>query len=327
MLLVGDIGGTKTHLALFDPEVGLHDPQIDETFPSAAYPSLEAVVQDFLARRSLSVECAAFGIAGPVVAGRAAVTNLPWMVDAAHLQQTLGFASVKVLNDLSAIAYSVPYLEPADLCTLNAGEAVRGGTIAVIAPGTGLGEGFITWNGDQHVPQDSEGGHTDFGPTTQLEIALLQYLRRRFGRVSYERICAGIGMPNIYAFLRDTGREEEPAWLAEQLAAAQDHTPVIATAGLDQSRPCPICRRTLEIFVSILGAEAGNLALKVMSIGGVYIGGGIPPRILPVLLDGRFMKAFLNKGRLSRVLAPMPIHVILNRNAALLGLAHYGHEA
>ncbi len=324
MLLAGDIGGTKTNLAIFDPTDGLREPVKEQTFPSAKYPSLEAIVHEFLAQTGSKVTRAAFGVAGPVVAGRATITNLPWVMDAAHIQKEFGLEAVGLLNDLASIAYAIPYLEESDLATLNAGRPVPGGAIAVIAPGTGLGEGFLIWNGQHYEAQPSEGGHADFGPTTPLELDLLRYLMGRFEHISYERICSGMGLPNIYAFLRDTGVEEEPEWLAAQLAAASDWTPIIVTTALDAERSCAICRRTLELFISILGAEAGNLALKLLSTGGVYLGGGIPPRILTVLQQGAFMDAFLHKGRLSHVLAPMPVRVILNPKTALLGAAHYG---
>jgi glucokinase len=207
---------------------------------------------------------------------------------------------------------------------LNPGKPVHGGTIAVIAPGTGLGESYLTWDGSRYFPYASEGGHSDFAPTNQLALKLHQYLLDRFGHVSCERVCSGNGIPNIYAFLRDEKYSEEPDWLAEQLERAKDPTPIIAKAALDKKRSCKLCSLTMNTFVSILGAESGNLALKVLSSGGVYLGGGIPPRILPYLDSGIFMQAFLHKGRLASVLSQMPVHVILNRKVALLGAAYYG---
>jgi glucokinase len=228
-------------------------------------------------------------VAGPVVAGRATITNLPWVVDEEQLQAALNLSFVHLLNDLEAIAHAVPFLEPADLHTLNEGQPAPGGTIAVIAPGTGLGEAFLTWDGSRYCPHASEGGHTDFGPVNPLEVELLRYLQDRFEHVSYERICSGLGLPNIYAFLKDSGYADEPAWLAEELTAADDPTPVIVNAALhpayggDEREGSELCVATLNTFVSILGAEAGNLALKVLASGGVYLGGGIPRRILPAL--------------------------------------------
>jgi len=328
MLLAGDIGGTKTNLAVFSPETGPRAPLAEATFPSADYPSLETIVREFLSQTDLKVERASFGVAGPVVAGRATTTNLDWMLDERQLQEALNLSSVRLLNDLDAIAHAVPLLEPADLHTLNQGQPTPGGTIAVVAPGTGLGEAFLTWDGSRYRTHASEGGHADFAPTNRFEIELLRYLQERLGfeHVSYERVCSGRGLPNIYAYLKDSGTACEPAWLAERLAAAHDPTPLIVNAALDGERPCELCVATLDTFVSILGAEAGNLALKVMATGGVYLGGGIPPRILPALEQGRFMEAFRRKGRFSDLLARVPVHVILNPKVALLGAACHGLE-
>jgi len=324
MLLAADIGGTKTNLAIFSPEAELRAPLAEATFPSAGYPSLEAVVLEFLSQVDVEVERASFGVAGPVVAGRATITNLPWVMDEEQLQAALHLSSVRLLNDLAAIAHAVPFLEPADLHTLNEGQPAPDGNIAVVAPGTGLGEAFLTWDGSRYRPHASEGGHADFAPTNPLEIELLRYLHDRFEHVSYERVCSGRGLPNIYAFLKDSGYADEPAWLAEELAAADDPTPVIVNTAL--ARECELCVATLDTFVSILGAEAGNLALKVLASGGVYLGGGIPPRILPALEQGPFMQAFRSKGRMSDLLASVPVHVILNPKAALLGAACHGLE-
>jgi glucokinase len=272
------------------------------------------------------VTCASFGVAGPVVSGKAKITNLPWIIDESQLQEALNLASVDLLNDLEAIACGVPLLGPEDLYTLNEGVEISQGTKAVIAPGTGLGEAFLTWDGTRYRAHPSEGGHADFGPTTPLEIELLHYLNERFGHVSYERICSGHGLPNIYAYLKENARVTEPAWLAEQLAAADDSTPVIVTAALDAKRTCELCKTTLRVFVSVLGAEAGNLALKVLATGGVYLGGGIPPRIIPALERKDFMDSFMRKGRFSELVARIPVHVILNPKIALIGAAAHGLE-
>ncbi len=326
MLLVADIGGTKTNLAIFSLEAGLRAPLAEATFPSTAYPSLEALVVEFLSQVSVKPERASFGVAGPVVAGQATVTNLPWVMDEVQLQTALGLSSVHLLNDLDAIAHAVPRLEPDDLCTLNEGRAAPGGTIAVIAPGTGLGEAFLTWDGTRYRAHASEGGHADFAPTNPLEIGLLRYLQQELEleHVSYERVCSGRGLPNIYTYLKDSGYAEEPAWLGEQLAVADDPTPVIVNAAVDGERPCELCAATLNTFVSILGAEMGNLALKVLATGGVYLGGGIPPRILPTLKHERVMQAFWRKGRMSDLLTHIPVFVILNPKVALLGAACHG---
>jgi glucokinase len=337
VLLAGDVGATKTRLALFSRTAGPRAPLAEATFPSARYPSLEALVQVFLSQTDVGADRAVVGVAGPVVAGRATLTNLPWVVDEVRLKEALGLSSARLLNDLDAIANAVPSLEPDDLHTLNAGEAAPGGALAIVAPGTGLGEAFLIWSGDHYRACPSEGGHTDFAPTSLLQAGLLRYLEGRFERVSYERVCSGLGIPNIYAYLKDSGYAEEPDWLAEELAAAADPTPIIATAALQlpefrsprdtagaSERACELCGATLRTFVSVLGAEAGNLALKVLSTGGVYLGGGIPRRILPALEQVGFMDAFRRKGRFSDLLARMPVHVILNPKTALLGAACFG---
>jgi glucokinase len=328
MLLAGDIGGTKTNLAIYPPEPPLGEPVAEKTLPSAHYQNLESLVREFLSEVNLEVDRAAFGIAGPVVGGRVTTTNLPWEVDGEHLQKVLNLSSVHLLNDLEAIAEAIPHMKRRDLHILNQGRAVPGGSIALIAPGTGLGEAFLTWDGSRYRAHPSEGGHVGFAPASRLETELLHYLRDRhhFDHVSYERVCSGLGIPTIYAFLKDRGHAEEPAWLAEQLLAETDRTPVIVNAALDRERTCELCVATLNMFVSILGAEAGNLALKVLATGGVFVGGGIPPRILPQLENGRFMEAFVRKGRMSGLLARMPVKAILNPKAALLGAAFRGLE-
>jgi glucokinase len=324
MLLAGDVGGTKTNLAVFSPDAGLRAPLAEATFPSGAYVSLEMLVNEFLSHNDLEISRASFGVAGPVVAGRAKITNLPWEMAESRLEEELGFP-VRLLNDLESIAYAVPSLQPEDLATLNEGEVTPGGAIAIIAPGTGLGEAYLVWDGSHYRACASEGGHADFAPNNQLEIDLLRYLQDRFGHVSYERVCSGQGIANIYAFLRHGGYEE-PTWLAKRFAAVDDPTPVIVNAALGAQEPCRICDTALDVFASVLGAEAGNLALKVLSTGGVYLGGGIPPRILPVLKQDGFLEAFQYKGRFSGLLAHVPVHVILNPKAALLGAACYGLE-
>lgn len=326
LLLAGDVGGTKTNLAIFSPEAGLRAPLVEMTLPSSEYPDFEALLQDFLSRIDHPVTRAAFGVAGPVVQGRATITNLGWEMHDAHIAGTFGFDMVHLLNDLVAIASGVPCLEEDDLHTLHVGEPQAGGAIAVIAPGTGLGEGYLTWDGSRYCANASEGGHTDFGPTDELQIGLLRYLLQRWDHVSYERVCAGIGIPNIYDYLKHVGYIPEPQWIAEQLTEADDPTPIIVEAARDAERPCALCRATLDLFITILGAETGNLAIKVLATGGVYLGGGIPPRILPELESDLFRDALLNKGRLADVLADIPVHVILNPKVALLGAAAHGFE-
>ena len=328
MLLAGDVGGTKTNLAIFSTEHGMQrKPVVQKVFPSGRYASLEAIVQKFLSSVHFSIERATFGVAGPVVNHQATITNLLWMMDEKQLQETLHIPTVRLLNDLEAIAHAVPFLQPADLHTLNAGQPVSHGPLAVIAPGTGLGEAYLTWEGARYHAHTSEGGHTDFAPLNAEQIGLLQYLLARYDHISYERVCSGLGIPNIYAYLKDSGYAPEPDWLAQQLAQADDPTPVIFTAALNKKNPDQLCSATLNLFVSILGAEAGNLALKVLATGGVYIGGGIPPRILPLLENGRFMQSFTHKGRFDEILSRIPVQVILNPEIALLGAAYHGMEA
>ena len=326
MLLAGDIGGTKTNLAVFSSETGWRKPYAEATYSSVDYPGLEALVHEFLAHYDFPIDRASFGVAGPVVDGSATITNLSWMMGENQLQQVLHIPSVRLLNDLDAIAHSVPYLESQDLLTLNEGQPVSGGAIAVIAAGTGLGEAFLTWDVSHYKAHTSEGGHADFSPTNTIQVKLLRYLLTRFPHVSFERICSGKGLPNIYDYLKDSGYAEEPHWLAEQLAMALDRSPIIVNNALDKDNACELCEATLNTFVSILAAEAGNLALKVLSTGGVYLGGGIPPRILPFLKDKQFMQSFTHKGRFTQMLAQMPVHIILNPKVALLGAAIHGFE-
>ncbi len=323
--LAGDIGGTKTTLAIVDPENKSRVFLEKTNFPSSGYPSLEAVVADYLKDKDWQLCQASFGVAGPVTDGRAQITNLPWVIEEESLSRALR-APVRLFNDLASIAQAVPHLSGTDLETLSPGQPQEHGSIAVVAPGTGLGEAFLTWtaeNGYRAYP--SEGGHTDFGPTDTQQTRLLAYLQERLGHVSYERVCSGIGIPYLYAFLKDSHSYPEPAWLGQQLAAAADPTPVIAQAATEGT--AEIASATFELFVSILGAEAGNLALKVLATGGVYLGGGIPPRILPFLKTGPFMHAFLNKGRFATLLSSMPVHVICHPETALLGAAYLGLDA
>lgn len=324
MLLAGDIGGTKTVLAVFDVgEEALitRHPIQERVFPSQQYQSLDLIVDEFLRDSALTISAASFGVAGPVVDGRAMVTNLAWTIDAGDMRNRLGF-DVHLLNDLEALATAVPFLEETDLITLNEGEAVKRGAIGVIAPGTGLGEAYLVWNRatGRYESYPSEGGHCAFGPTTPLQLEMLNYWLPRMGHVSYERVCSGIGIPNIYTFLRETGRHPEPDWLREQLAAAGDMTPVIVKAAV--TGEAPICVATLELFMEILGDQSGNLALTVLASGGIYLGGGIPGRILPQLQKGSFMSFFRDKGRFTEMMGRIPVHIIYNPKAALYGTAY-----
>lgn len=323
MLLAGDIGGTKTILAIYTPEKGPRLPLATKTFPSAGHPSLEAMAEEFLAGVGMPVDRASFGVAGPVSGGMARVTNLQWNVDEARLEEELGLGSVHLVNDLKAIAHAAPFLGSGDLHQLQPGEPDPDGALGVVAPGTGLGEAFLTREGVAYRAHPSEGGHADFAPTGELEIGLLRYLLGRFGRASYERVCSGLGMPNVYGYLKEIGHAEESSRLAEELAAAEQPTPVIVNAALADD-PDPLCAAALDLFVSVLGAQAGNLALTVLATGGVFLGGGIPPHILPALERGGFLDAFRSKGRFSGLLEKVPVNVILNKHAALIGAACYG---
>lgn len=326
MLLAGDIGGTKTHLAIFSIS---HEPKPEQEaiFKSADYPSLEAIAQKFLAETGTIITKAVFGVAGPVVNGQSKITNLPWVISEANVSQAIQLSgeSVKLLNDLESIAYAVPHLSPIDLTALNSGQMDPnlGGHKAIVAPGTGLGEAILFYHNHQYHVLPSEGGHADFAPNNSLQMGLLRYMLDRYNHVSYERVCSGgLGIPNIYAYLKETRSTEESPQVAADLQQGGDPTPVIIQAALGNESE--LCRATLNTFVSILGAEAGNLALKVMATGGIYLGGGIPPKILNKLKDGTFMAAFVNKGRFGELLSRIPVYVILNENPGLLGAAYYG---
>ncbi len=325
MLLAGDVGGTKVHLGIFAADKGPREPLIEATFSSAGYAGLDEIVTEFLNGVEYEASAACFGVAGPVVGGRATITNLSWVIDAGALAGKLGFADVYLLNDLESIANSVPILEPEDLHVLNRGRAEPKAAIAVIAPGTGLGEAFLTWDGAHYRAHPSEGGHADFAPANELQVGLWQFLRK-YGHVSCERACSGLGLPDLYAYLQERGDAPEPDWLADKMAAADDVNPIIVDAALDRQPPCALASAALDLFVSILGAEAGNLAVKVLATGGVYLGGGIPPRILPALETGTFINAFLNKGRFNDLMARIPVQVILNPRAPIMGAARYGLE-
>jgi glucokinase len=324
LLLAGDIGGTKTALAVYSAERGPRAPLAECEFPSAKYASLAVMVREFLTGTGLTVDGASFAVAGPVIAGSSKVTNLSWDLNETELEAELDLESVALLNDLEAIGDSVPSLESSDLQSLNAGQPVAGGAIAVIAPGTGLGEAFLIYDGNRYRAFPSEGGHADFAPRDELEAGLLTYLRRRFDHVSVERVCSGPGLLSIYQYLRDFSYAPESPEMGRALAAAKYAPPLIGGAAL-RPDPDPLSHAALELFVSILGAEAGNLALKVLSLGGVYLAGGIPPRIFPALQSGRFLHAFTAKGRMGELLARVPVSVVA-LEAALLGAALRGLE-
>jgi glucokinase len=321
LVLAGDIGGTKTNLALFSVAGDRLRPEASHTFPSKRYSGLEPVLQEFLAGDKHSIDAACFGIAGPVVDGKVKTPNLPWMVDSGELSRSLKLDSVGLLNDLEAAAYGIFTLENDEFYTLNEGTMRRAGNKALIAAGTGLGQAILHDDGRHFHPLASEGGHADFAPRNDLEIELLRYLMGRFHHVSYERVLSGPGLFNIYQFLKEIRKLDEPQWLAERLSTGEDPSAVVSKAAL--ANEAEICVKALELFVSIYGAEAGNLALRAKSVRGLYIGGGIAPKILDKLKDGTFMRAFADKGRYADLLAAVPVQVILNEQAALRGAAYY----
>jgi glucokinase len=324
MILAGDVGGTNTRIAVFDDKGGRLAPTAEATFPSREHGSLEAVLRKFNAAHPLPIDRAGFGVAGPVRHGRCDATNLPWVVDSVLLARELGLKRVELINDLEANAWGIGVLGADDCAVLNPGAPDAEGNMAIISAGTGLGEAGLYWDGKMHRPFATEGGHADFSPRNHLEMELLDYLLKQFQRVSYERVVSGPGLLNIYGFLRDTGRGEEPAWLAEQIRR-QDPGPVISQAAM--SGRSDLCVQALDLFVSLYGAEAGNLALKVLATGGVYLGGGIAPKIIRKLQDPTFLNAFTAKGRMKPLLQATPVRVILNEKTALLGAARYAAMA
>jgi glucokinase len=330
MILAGDVGGTKVHLALYNFVSGKLSPVRDEKFPATEFACLDDVVKEFLSPeksgqpdvRDQIIACC-FGVPGPVRDGRLKLTNLPWTLDARDLQRTLGIQHIFLINDLEANGYGIPELAQDKVFTIHAGDASSVGHRGLIAAGTGLGECLLIWDPilRRHLPIPSEGGHTDFPARNDTEIALLKYLQRKLnGRVSAERVVSGIGMQNVYEFLRDDQKMEEPEWLRDRMRK-EDPNAVIGESADDGSSE--ICVRTIELFTSAYGAEAGNLALKVLAMGGLYIGGGIGPKILKFMSGGVFMQAFLDKGRMSALLETVPVRLILDDTCALLGAAAY----
>ena len=326
MLIAGDIGGTKTDLAIYSLESGPHTPLAQTEVHSADYPSLQAMVKEFLAQVKMSVDVASFDVAGPVINGHVKTTNLPWTLDEETLANDLDLKAVHLMNDLEAVARAVPVLRAEDTIAINKGEEVANGPIAIIAPGTGLGESFLTWNGSEYIAHGSEGGHSDFAPTDERQIRLLHYLLPRFGHVGVERVCSGIGIPNIYEFLRDEENIPEQPKVAQLIASAKDHTKAIVEAAFDPQYPSELCLATVDLLVSILASEAGNLALKVLATGGVYLAGGIALHVMTLLQTPQFVETFTRKGRFKDLMERMPIHIITTR-AALLGAATFGLQS
>jgi len=319
MILAGDVGGTKVHLALYDFIDGDLKHTRDQQFPAKEYSGLEEIVKGFVVNEKVTSAC--FGVPGPVREGRLRLTNLPWTLDSRELAANLKIDYVFLINDLQANGYGIAELSADQIYTLSEGDAQQVGNRALISAGTGLGEAFMVWDGRSYVPYPSEGGHSDFAPRNEDEIDLLRFLRQKYdGRISFERVVSGQGITNCYEFLREVRGVEEPQWLAERIAS-EDPNAVITELALKAKSE--ICEKALDLFVSAYGAEAGNLALKILSVGGLYVGGGIAPRILEKLKDGTFMKAFTDKGRLSQLLVHMPVRVILESKTALLGAAAF----
>ena len=323
MLLVADIGGTKTDLAVFTEEKGPHTPLAETRFQSAEHASPEAMVAAFLAQVREPVTRAVFAVAGPVVKGRAHTTNLPWVLEESALAKALGLTSVRLMNDLAAAAHAVPLLRPQDLETLAGGEPEQGGALAVLAPGTGLGQASLTWDGQRYSAHPSEGGHVDFAPQDALQRELQLYVAREHGHVSCERVCSGMAVPTLYAFLRERGHAQEDPALAARLAGKGDDTPPLVEAAF-ASPPDALALAALELMTDILAAQAGNVALSTLATGGVYLGGGMSPRLLPLLRTPRFLERFRAKGRFTAFMQRVPLHVILHPHTALLGAASAG---
>ena len=320
MILAGDIGGTNTRLALVDATTAELRVVAEKTFPSRERTSLEATIAEFLQPQGCKLTSATFGIAGPVRNGRCEATNLPWVVDARAVAKRLRLERVGLINDLEANAYGIAALQSKDFVVLNKGVRNARGNRAIISAGTGLGEAGMYWDGERHRPFASEGGHVDFAPRNHLETELLNYCLEHYRRVSYERLVSGPGLVNVYQFLRDTGKAKEPAWLADEMRRG-DPAPTISRHAVDGKSL--LCLHALEIFVSLYGAEAGNLALKLMATGGVYLGGGIAPRIIAKLKEPEFMNAFNVMGRMKRPLQAMPVRVLMSSKTTLLGAARY----
>lgn len=318
--LAGDVGGTKTLLAIFEEKNGTFVKKREERFVSGKFKDLDSIVELFLGKDPQKIDCATFGIAGPVANGECVATNLPWDVKAKTIQERFCLGQVFLLNDLEANAYGIKMLSENDLYCLNRGEKVEGANQALISAGTGLGEAPIFFTNGEYVPSRSEGGHSDFAPRSDIEIELLKYLMRSYSHVSYERVLSGSGLVNIFRFLVDC-HYEVVAKETEEALKKEDPAKVISQKGL--SGECLACKSALMMFCSIYGAEAGNLALKIMALNGVYIGGGIAPKILSCLKEGEFLKAFSDKGRFSSLLKNIPIYIILEQETALLGSLYY----
>jgi glucokinase len=318
MILAGDVGGTKSNLALFELENGRLVARFEKTLPSHKFASLSDLLKEFLSTTDLRADFSCLSIAGPVKNRRCQTPNLPWIVEADEVERTTGLRRLELINDLEANARGLSVLGPEDFAVINEGDGDAVGNAAVISAGTGLGEAGLYWDGTQHLPFASEGGHGNFGPNDALQIELLEYMLKVHNHVSYERVLSGPGLFNIYSFMRDTGKFPEPDWLKEELKISDPAATISKNAMNGKSE---ICTEALKMFVTIYGSEAGNLAMKVMAVGGVYLGGGIAPKIIKKLQEPLFMQSFTNKGRMKALLQAIPVKVILNDKTALLGAA------
>lgn len=314
VILAGDVGGTNTRLALFSE--GRRDFLIEQKFPSKNFQSLEEIVLQFLEGRQEKIEKACFGVAGPVQNERCKTTNLPWIIEASNLAKVIGIERVYLLNDLEAHGYGISLLHESEWVEISPGEK-KVGNAALISAGTGLGEACLYWNGKEHIPFASEGGHVSFSPENEREIELLRFVKKEHSHVSYERFLSGSGIALLYRFLVENGHEKA----REEVDRAENPASQITFLAMEQK--CPTCTRVLEWFVEIYGSEAGNLALKVLAVGGLYIGGGIAPRMVPFFRSGKFMERMTTKGRVSPLLSKIPVKLILNGNTALIGAARY----
>lgn len=321
MILVGDIGATRIRLAAYQAEGSRLECVVHKTYSSEEHNGLAEILPLFIRGEGVAVHSACFGVAGPVRGGKSKISNLPWTIDSRELATQLRLNSVGLLNDLEAYAYGIDALESKDFVSLSEGSEDSEGNRAVISARTGLGIAGLYWDGFRHHPFACEGGHADFAPTNELQMELLGYLLKKFGRVSTERVLSGPGIRNIYEFFRDSKKTEEPAWLREQLDATHDPSPLISKFALEGK--AAICEQTLSLFVEILGAEAGNCALRYMTTGGIFVGGIIAAKIMPGIKNAAFMEPFLSKGRMEDLLRDMPVKIILNDDCGLIGAARY----
>ena len=321
MILAGDIGATRTRLAAFQTEGNKLQCVVEKTYKSQEHDGLREIIDTFVKNEGIPVHSACFGVAGPVRAGRSKISNLPWTIDSRELASQLRLNSVGLINDLEAYAYGIDALESKDFVTLSDGIEDAEGNRVVISARTGLGVAGLYWDGFRHHPFPCEGGHADFAPKNELEAELAQYLRRKYGHVSCERILSGPGIKNIYDFLHDTEKAEEPAWLQKQMSEAPDPPALISQLALEHK--AAICDQTLNIFVSVYGSETGNCALNFLATGGIFIGGSIAAKIVPRMQDPVFMNSFLDKGRMRALLADMPVKIVANDDSGIIGAARY----